>query len=191
MIKLQKYPKQSYGSYAWHIVSLCSRSVRSFNQIALTVFNLQSGQKVAFSYVTRRIIWKINMQELWFLCMARCLNVLYKCMKFAWNISNSYQAIEWTQFCDRQMEARGKTICLPTLPGWRHNKSEQTWNLDGLFVRVRALILDPRWFNTVNAVCTNISSWLNFTKKWNMSECEVWNFMMNSVRSKIYKGSEF
>ena len=25
--------------------TLCSRSVRSFNQIALTVFNLQSGQK--------------------------------------------------------------------------------------------------------------------------------------------------
>ena len=38
-----KYPKQSYGFCAWHIVSLCSTSVWSFNQIALTVFNLQSG----------------------------------------------------------------------------------------------------------------------------------------------------
>ena len=26
--------------------------------------------------------FKIYMQELWFLCMKRCLNVLYKCMKF-------------------------------------------------------------------------------------------------------------
>ena len=50
----RKYPKQSYGFCAWHIVSLSSRSVWSFNQTALTVFNLQSGQKIAFSYVTRR-----------------------------------------------------------------------------------------------------------------------------------------
>ena len=92
----QKYQKQSYGSYARHILSLCSRSVWSFNQIALTVFNL-SGQNIAFSYVTRGIIWKTNMQELWFLCMTRCLNVLYKCMKFRWNTSNSYQVIELTQ----------------------------------------------------------------------------------------------
>ena len=88
-----KYPKQTYGSCAWHIVSLCSRSVWSFNQIALTVFNLQSGQKIAFSYVTRGTIWKINIQELWFLCMTCRLNVLYKCMKFCWTISNSYQVI--------------------------------------------------------------------------------------------------
>ena len=44
-----KYPKQSYGS-------LCSKSVWSFNQIALTVFNLQSGHEIAFNYVTRGII---------------------------------------------------------------------------------------------------------------------------------------
>ena len=57
--------------------SLCSRSVLSFNQIALTVFNLKSRQKIAFSYVTRGIILKINTKELWFLCMTRHLNVLY------------------------------------------------------------------------------------------------------------------
>ena len=76
--------------------TLCSRSVRSFSQIALTVFKLQSGQKIAFSYVKRGIIWKINMQELWFLCMTRRLNVLYKCMKFSWNTSKGYQIIEQT-----------------------------------------------------------------------------------------------
>ena len=47
-----------------------------------TLFNLQSRHKSAFSYVTWGINWKINMQELWFLCMTRHLNVLYKCMKF-------------------------------------------------------------------------------------------------------------
>ena len=47
-----------------------------------TLFNLQSGHKSAFSHVTWGIILKINMQELWFLCMIRHLDVLYKCMKF-------------------------------------------------------------------------------------------------------------
>ena len=51
-------------------------------KIASTVFNLQSGRKIGFSYVTRGIIWKMNMKELWFLCMTRRLNVLYLCMKF-------------------------------------------------------------------------------------------------------------
>ena len=46
------------------------------------MFYLQSGQKIAFSYVTRGIICKINMQELWVLCMTHHRNVLYKCMKF-------------------------------------------------------------------------------------------------------------
>ena len=50
----------------------------SFNSVQLT----ESGQKIGFSYVTRGIIRKINMQELWFLCMTRRINVLYKCMKF-------------------------------------------------------------------------------------------------------------
>ena len=53
-----------------------------FHQIDLTVFNLQSGHEIAFTYVTRGIIGKIYMQELWFLCMTRRLDVLYKCMKF-------------------------------------------------------------------------------------------------------------
>ena len=37
------------------------------------------------------------MQELWFLCMTRRLNVLYKCMKFCRNIFNGYQVIEGTR----------------------------------------------------------------------------------------------
>ena len=89
--------KQSYGSCAWHIVSLCCRSVWRFDQIVLTVFNLQSGQKIAFSYITRGIIWKTNMQELWFMCMTCRLKVLYKCMKFRFNTSYCYQVIERTR----------------------------------------------------------------------------------------------
>ena len=48
----------------------------------------------------REITPKISKAELWFLCMTRRLNVLYKRMKFRWNICNSYQVIERTWFCD-------------------------------------------------------------------------------------------
>ena len=62
----------------------------SFKSVQLTV----SGQKIAFSYDTRGIIWnKINMQELWFLCM----NALYECMKFQWKFSNGYQVKKGTR----------------------------------------------------------------------------------------------
>ena len=44
MQKNLEYPHG--GSCARYIVSLCFRSLCSFNQIALTVFNLQSGQKM-------------------------------------------------------------------------------------------------------------------------------------------------
>ena len=45
------------------------------------------------------------MQELWFLCMTRCLNLLYKCMKFRLNIFGDYQVIELTRSCDGQTHA--------------------------------------------------------------------------------------
>ena len=44
------------------------------------------------------------MQELWFLCMTRRLNVLNKCMRFRLNICNGYQVIEQTQFCNGQTD---------------------------------------------------------------------------------------
>ena len=54
---LQKYPKQRYGYCAFHIVSLCSRSGKSFNQISLIVsVQLTEQTKIAFSYVTGGII---------------------------------------------------------------------------------------------------------------------------------------
>ena len=62
----------------------------------LPLLGIKKSQ-IALSYITRGIIWKIYMQELWFLCMTRSLNVLYKCMKFRWNTSNGYQVIERTR----------------------------------------------------------------------------------------------
>ena len=40
---------------------------------------------------------KIYVQELWFLCITRHLNVLYKCLKFRWNTYNGYQVIVQTR----------------------------------------------------------------------------------------------
>ena len=48
----------------------------------------------------REIPQKISKAELWFLCMTRRCDVLYKCMNFHWNICNGYQVIERTWFCD-------------------------------------------------------------------------------------------
>ena len=62
--------------------------LNSFKSVLLT-----ERTKNAFSYVT-----SLNNKQarLWFLCMTRHLNVLYKCMKFRCNISNGYQVIERT-----------------------------------------------------------------------------------------------
>ena len=55
----------------------------------------------------RQITPKISKAELWwFLCMTRRLNVLNKCMKFRWNISEGFQVIEQTWFCDGQIDRR-------------------------------------------------------------------------------------
>ena len=47
----------------------------------------------------REIIPKISKAELWFLCMAHCLIVLDKCMKFQQNSFNSVQLTEGTRNC--------------------------------------------------------------------------------------------
>ena len=63
----------------------------------------------------REITPKISKAELWFLCMTHRLNVLYKCMKFLWNISYGFQVIKQTRFCDRQTD-RGKGKCNVSRP---------------------------------------------------------------------------
>ena len=62
------------------------------------------------------------MQELPFLHSARRLMLIDICMKFREDSLRGFQVTERTQFVtdrqtDEQMDARGKTICLPTLKG--------------------------------------------------------------------------
>ena len=48
-------------------------------------------------YVQSSIINKVCKQELWFLCSAHPIFVLYTCMKFHENISNDFEDIERTR----------------------------------------------------------------------------------------------
>ena len=62
------------------------------------------------------------MQELPFLHSARRLMLIDICTKFREDSLSGFQVIELTRFVtdgqtDRQTDARGKTICLPTLKG--------------------------------------------------------------------------
>ena len=58
----------------------------------------------------RKITPKISKAELWFLCKTRCLNLLYKCMRFRWITSHGYQVIERTRnsIANDQREIRPK-----------------------------------------------------------------------------------
>ena len=58
------------------------------------------------------------MQELPFLHSACRLKLIDICMKFREDSLRGFQVTERTRFVtDRRTEARGKTICLPTLKG--------------------------------------------------------------------------
>ena len=62
------------------------------------------------------------MQELPFLHSARSLMLIDICMKFREDSLRGFPVTERTRFVtdgrtDRQTDARGKTICLPTLKG--------------------------------------------------------------------------
>ena len=65
----------------------------SFNSVQLT-----ERTKIAISYVTRGIIWRINMQELWFCAW----HVVWMCFTNIWRFveispTNGYQVIEGTR----------------------------------------------------------------------------------------------
>ena len=72
--------------------------------------------------VQREITQKVSMAELPFLHSARHLMLIDICIKFCEYSLSGFQVIERTRFVtdrqtDRQTDARGKTICLPTLKG--------------------------------------------------------------------------
>ena len=74
---------------------------KKFHSNSLNCFQVKARTQNRFSNNQREITLKVCKAELWFLCMTRCLNVLYNCMKFHQNIFNGYQIIERIRFCDK------------------------------------------------------------------------------------------
>ena len=69
------------------------------------VFNLQSRHKymveMAMFNGPRAITTKVSKPELWFMCSAHCLKVLYICVTISENILNGFQLTERTQVYGR------------------------------------------------------------------------------------------
>ena len=81
--------KANYLFTSWVVVIIICHLAIIYKINFSRTFSQEYHQSVK-QFVTRGIIWKINMQELWLLCMTHRLNVLNECMKFHWNNSNSY-----------------------------------------------------------------------------------------------------
>ena len=62
--------------------------------------------KIYYFQFQMAITPKIRNPELRFLRSARCLMLLYICVKFHENISNGFWVTERTRFCDRQTDGR-------------------------------------------------------------------------------------
>ena len=79
-----------------------------FCENILTVFNLQSGHEyiveMATVNVQRAITPKVGKPELWSMCSAVHLIVLYICVRFGENISDSIRVIEPTQLMEVLMD---------------------------------------------------------------------------------------
>ena len=74
-------------------------------KISQMVFILQSGHeymvKIAMFNTQRAITPKVGKPELWFMCFALLLMVLYICVKFCENIKNSIRVMERTRIHGR------------------------------------------------------------------------------------------
>ena len=70
-------------------------------KISQTVFNLKSGHEyrveVAIFNIQRAITPKVGKSELWLICSACCMMVLYICMKLRENITNGIRVMERTR----------------------------------------------------------------------------------------------
>ena len=62
--------------------------------------------EIAMFNVQRAITPKEGKPELWFMCSAHSLIVLYICVKFDENISDGIRVMEQTRMMDRQMSGR-------------------------------------------------------------------------------------
>ena len=74
-------------------------------------------RKIYYFQFQRAVTPKIRNPELRFLRSARCVMLLYICVKFHENISNGFGVTEQTRFCDRQIDDQGKNKMFPNPTG--------------------------------------------------------------------------
>ena len=63
---------------------------------------------ITIDNVQRAVTPKAGNSELWFLCSANSIMVIYICIKFRENISNSFQVTEWAQIYFRSRVCVGE-----------------------------------------------------------------------------------
>ena len=91
-------PNLQFMCSAHCLIVLYIKFVSSLIKISCMVFNLQSGNKYMVEMplfnVQRAITPKVGKPELRFMCSTHCLIVLYICVKFGENISDSIRLME-------------------------------------------------------------------------------------------------
>ena len=128
------------------------------------------------------------MQELWFLCMIRILNMFYKCMNFLGIISNGYQVIERTRNSIANIPEISKAelwfLCMPRCLNVLYKRMKIRWNTSvgyQITERTRNNIANGQSEITIkypkqNYMVLNMTGHLNvlsscMTNRWNISNC--------------------
>ena len=88
------------------LVNICVKLHEGFLNRFWVTERTRPYRKIYYFQFQRSITPKICNPELRFLRYARRLMLLYICVKFHENISNSFLVTEWTRFCDRQMHGQ-------------------------------------------------------------------------------------
>ena len=109
------YKQELWLFCAWHVVSMCFTNVCSFIEISCNGYQVIErtrfcDRKTHLMLSRRNYLKNITMQELWFLCMTCRLNVLYKCMKFHWNICNGVSSYRADTILWHLLMLQGNTI---------------------------------------------------------------------------------
>ena len=139
----QKYPKQSYGSCAWHVVWMCFTIVWSFLEISLWRFS---------SYRADTILWRTNALTVWYQFDTSWVLIV---LEYFGNLRYPTRVHSWVR-TDRRRQVE-KTICLSTLPGGRHNYTKffvflDIWQAEKSFSHGLidlCILLDTSWFESM------------------------------------------
>ena len=183
----EKYICNSYGPYAW-CMTRCLNVLYKYMKFR---WNISDGYHViertrfcdGYPRTDAREI--TYMQELWFLCMTRRLNVFHKCMKLRWNTSNGYgheialQMIKGKQL--QNIQSGVMVLVRDTLSAWSFNQIPLTvFNLQS--GPKNLVLLQGKLFEKLT--CKSYGScawhvvWMCLTNVWNFVEISLTVFKL-------------